>query len=75
MRKLKETLSNALNGFEGKGLQKKTVKYMSYGEQIAFQPVAGQQDLRAKSGGRISKVLGENPDIAVLIEGPIMILM
>jgi hypothetical protein len=42
MRKLKETLSNALNGFEGKGLQKKTVKYMSYGEQIAFQPGVGQ---------------------------------
>jgi chemotaxis protein MotB len=31
MRKLKETLSNALNGFEGKGLtvEQKTVKYMS----------------------------------------------
>ncbi|MCG9791774.1 OmpA/MotB family protein [Flavobacterium algicola] len=73
MRKLKETLSNALNGFEGKGLtveQKNGKVYVSMENKLLF----GSGSWSVGSEGRkavveVGKVLGDNPEIAVLIEG------
>jgi chemotaxis protein MotB len=68
MRKL-ETLSNALNGFEGKGLtvEQKTVKYILWRTNCFLTVIAGSEGKKAVV--ELGKVLGENPDIAVLIEG------
>ncbi|WP_366186066.1 OmpA family protein [Flavobacterium ovatum] len=73
MRKLKETLSNALNGFEGKGLtveQKNGKVYVSMENKLLF----GSGSWSVGSEGRkavveVGKVLGDNPEISVLIEG------
>ncbi|WP_220760505.1 OmpA family protein [Flavobacterium sp. UMI-01] len=73
MRKLKETLSNALNGFEGKGLtveQKNGKVYVSMENKLLF----GSGSWSVGTEGRkavveVGKVLGANPEIAVLIEG------
>ena len=73
MRKLKETLSNALNGFEGKGLtveQKNGKVYVSMENKLLFK----SGSWAVNSDGKIAvvvvgKVLGDNPDISVLIEG------
>jgi len=73
MRKLKETLSKALNSFEGKGLtveQKNGKVYVSMENKLLF----GSGSWSVGTEGRravveVGKVLGVNPDIAVLIEG------
>ncbi|OCB75372.1 OmpA/MotB family protein [Flavobacterium crassostreae] len=73
MKKLKETLSSALNGFEGKGLtveQKNGKVYVSMENKLLF----GSGSWSVGSEGKkavveVGKVLADNPDISVLIEG------
>lgn len=73
MRKLKETLSKALNGFEGKGLtveQKNGKVYVSMENKLLFN--SGSWAVGAegrKAVVELGKVLGDNPDLSVLIEG------
>ncbi|WP_281227207.1 OmpA family protein [Flavobacterium aquiphilum] len=73
MKKLKETLSKALNGFEGKGLtveQKNGKVYVSMENKLLFNSgswAVGTEGKRAVV--EVGKVLGDNPDISVLIEG------
>jgi chemotaxis protein MotB len=73
MKKLKETLSNALNGFEGKGLtveQKNGKVYVSMENKLLFNSgsyAVGAEGKKAVT--EVGKVLGDNPEIAVLIEG------
>ncbi len=73
MKKLKETLSKALNGFADKGLtvtQKAGKVYVSMENKLLFNSgswAVGNEGKKAIDA--LSKVLGENPDIAVLIEG------
>jgi len=73
MRKLKETLSKALNSFEGKGLtvqQKNGKVYVSMENKLLFSSgswAVGSEGRRAVV--EVGKVLGANPDISVLIEG------
>jgi chemotaxis protein MotB len=73
MRKLKETLSNALNGFEGKGLtveQKNGKVYVSMENKLLFNSGSWSVGAEGKKAVvELGKVLGEKPDIAVLIEG------
>lgn len=73
MKKLKETLSKALNSFEGKGLtvqQKNGKVYVSMENKLLFSSgswAVGAEGRRAVV--EVGKVLGANPDISVLIEG------
>ena len=73
MKKLKETLSNALNRFEGKGLtvqQKNGKVYVSMENKLLFNSgswAVGSEGRRAVV--EVGKVLAANPDISVLIEG------
>lgn len=73
MKKLKETLSKALNSFEGKGLtvqQKNGKVYVSMENKLLFSSgswAVGTEGRRAVV--EVGKVLGDNPDISVLIEG------
>jgi chemotaxis protein MotB len=73
MKKLKETLSKALNSFEGKGLtvqQKNGKVYVSMENKLLFSSgswAVGAEGRRAVV--EVGKVLAANPDIAVLIEG------
>jgi chemotaxis protein MotB len=73
MKKLKETLSNALNSFEGRGLtvqQKNGKVYVSMENKLLFSSgswAVGAEGRRAVV--EVGKVLAANPDIAVLIEG------
>ncbi len=73
MTKLKETLSKALNSFEGKGLtvqQKDGKVYVSMENKLLFNSgswAVGAEGRRAVV--EVGKVLGVNPDISVLIEG------
>lgn len=73
MKKLKETLSKALNAFEGKGLtveQKNGKVYVSMENKLLFQTgswAVGTEGRKAIV--EVSKVLAQNPDITVLIEG------
>ena len=73
MRKLKETLSNALNGFEGKGLtveQKNGKVYVSMENKLLFKSGSWAVNSEGKTAVvEVGKVLGDNPDIFVLIEG------
>jgi chemotaxis protein MotB len=73
MRKLKETLSNALNGFEGKGLtveQKNGEVYVSMENKLLFKSGSWAVNSEGKTAVvEVGKVLGDNPDISVLIEG------
>lgn len=73
MRKLKETLSNALNGFEGKGLtveQKNGKVYVSMENKLLFNSGSWAVGTEGKKAVvEVGKVLGDNPDISVLIEG------
>lgn len=73
MKKLKDTLSKALNAFEGKGLtveMKNGKVYVSMENKLLF----GTGSWAVGSEGRravveVGKVLAQNPDITVLIEG------
>ena len=73
MKKLKETLSKALNGFEGKGLtveQKNGKVYVSMENKLLFNSgswAVGSEGRKAVV--ELGKVLGDNPDLSVLIEG------
>ena len=73
MKKLKETLSKALNSFEGKGLtvqQKNGKVYVSMENKLLFNSgswAVGSEGKKAVV--ELGKVLGDNPEIAVLIEG------
>lgn len=73
MNKLKETLSKALNNFEGKGLsvhQKDGKVYVSMENKLLFQTgswAVGAEGRKAVE--EVAKVLAVNPDISVLIEG------
>ena len=73
MNKLKETLSKALNAFEGKGLtveQKNGKVYVSMENKLLFQTgswAVGSEGRKAVV--EVGKVLAQNPDITVLIEG------
>ena len=73
MKKLKETLSKALNSFEGKGLtvQEKDGKvYVSMENKLLFSSgswAVGTEGRRAVV--EVGKVLANNPEISVLIEG------
>ncbi|WP_310558981.1 OmpA family protein [Flavobacterium sp.] len=73
MRKLKETLSKALNGFEGKGLtveQKNGKVYVSVENKLLFKSGSWAVNSEGKKAVvEVGKVLGDNPNIAVLIEG------
>ena len=73
MRKLKETLSKALNGFEGKGLtveQKNGKVYVSMENKLLFNSGSWAVGTEGKKAVvEVGKVLGDNPDISVLIEG------
>lgn len=73
MKKLKETLSKALNSFEGKGLtvyQKGGKVYVSVENKLLFSSgswAVGSEGKRAVV--EVGKVLAANPEISVLIEG------
>jgi chemotaxis protein MotB len=73
MQELKNTVANALKGFEGKGLtivNKNGKVYVSMENKLLFNSGSwavgenGKQAVR-----RLAKVLSDNPDIRVLIEG------
>ncbi len=73
MNKLKETLSKSLKAFEGKGLtveQKNGKVYVSMENKLLFESgswTVGSEGKKAVD--LVGKVLADNPDIAVLIEG------
>ena len=73
MQKLKETLSKALNSFEGKGLtveQKNGKVYVSMENKLLFNSGSWSVGPEGKKAVvEVGKVLGDNPDISVLIEG------
>jgi chemotaxis protein MotB len=73
MKKLKETLSNALNSFEGKGLtveQKNGKVYVSMENKLLFNSGSWTVGSEGKLAVvELGKVLGDNPEISVLIEG------
>jgi chemotaxis protein MotB len=73
MKKLKETLSKALNGFEGKGLtieQKNGKVYVSMENKLLFGSGSWAVGIEGKKAVvEVGKVLAANPEIAVLIEG------
>ncbi|MBP6557979.1 MAG: OmpA family protein [Flavobacterium sp.] len=73
MKKLKDTLSKALNAFEGKGLtveMKNGKVYVSMENKLLFQTgswAVGSEGRKAVV--EVGKVLAQNADITVLIEG------
>lgn len=73
MRALKDAISKALTDFEGKGLtveQRNGKVYVSMENKLLFDSgswAVGTQGRRAVQ--QLGTVLGQNPDIAVLIEG------
>lgn len=73
MKKLKETLSKALNSFEGKGLtvqQKNGKVYVSMENKLLFNSGSWAVGTEGKKAVvELGKVLGDNPEISVLIEG------
>lgn len=73
LKKLKDTLSKALNAFEGKGLtiENRNGKiYVSMENKLLFESGSWTVGNKGKSAVElVGKVLGDNPDISVLIEG------
>lgn len=73
LKKLKATLSKALNAFEGKGLtveQKNGKVYVSMENKLLFQTGSWNVGSEGrKAVVEVGKVLGQNPEITVLIEG------
>ena len=73
MLRLKETLSKALNGFEGKGLtvyQKNGKVYVSMENKLLFNSGSWSVGTEGKKAVvEVGKVLAANPEISVLIEG------
>ncbi len=73
MKKLKETLSKSLKAFEGKGLtvtEKDGKVYVSMENKLLFESGSWTVGTEGKKAvDLVGKVLGDNPDISVLIEG------
>jgi len=73
MTDLKNAISNALTAFEGKGLtieQRDGKVYVSMENKLLFKSGSWAVGAEGKKAIRqLGNVLGENPDIAVLIEG------
>ena len=73
MKKLKETLSKSLKAFEGKGLtiqQKDGKVYVSMENKLLFESGSWAVGAEGKKAVvAVAKVLGDNPEISVLIEG------
>lgn len=73
MNKLKETLSKSLKAFEGKGLtveQRNGKVYVSMENKLLFETGSYTiNDEGKKAVVLVGKVLSDNPDISVLIEG------
>ncbi|MCL9803944.1 OmpA family protein [Flavobacterium amniphilum] len=73
LKKLKETLSKSLKAFEGKGLtvqQKDGKVYVSMENKLLFESGSWTVGAEGKKAvDLVGKVLGDNPEIAVLIEG------
>ena len=71
--KLKETLSKSLKAFEGKGLtieQRNGKVYVSMENKLLFQTGSWAVNEEGKKAVvLVGKVLSDNPDISVLIEG------
>ncbi len=73
MNKLKETLTKSLKAFEGKGLtvtERDGKVYVSMENKLLFESgswTVGSEGKKAVD--LVGKVLGDNPDISVLIEG------
>jgi chemotaxis protein MotB len=73
MKRLKDNLSRALNAFEGKGLtieQKNGKVYVSMENKLLFQTGSWAVGIEGKKAVvELGKVLAQNPEISVLIEG------
>ncbi|GAA4069562.1 OmpA family protein [Flavobacterium cheonanense] len=73
MKKLKETLSKSLKAFEGKGLtveQRNGKVYVSMENKLLFGTGSWAVGTEGKTAVvAVGKVLADNPDISVLIEG------
>lgn len=73
MKKLKETLSKSLKAFEGKGLtvtEKDGKVYVSMENKLLFNSGSYAVNEEGKKVvDLVGKVLGDNPDLSVLIEG------
>ena len=73
MKKLKESLSRALNAFEGKGLtveQRNGKVYVSMENKLLFDSASWIVGVEGKKAVKaLGEVLGQNPEISVLIEG------
>jgi len=73
MKKLKETLTKSLKAFEGKGLtvtEKDGKVYVSMKNKLLFESGSWTVGAEGKKAvDLVGKVLGDNPDISVLIEG------
>ncbi|MFC4816499.1 MULTISPECIES: OmpA family protein [unclassified Flavobacterium] len=73
LKKLKETLSKSLKAFEGKGLtvqQKDGKVYVSMENKLLFESGSWTVGAEGKKAvDLVGKVLADNPEIAVLIEG------
>lgn len=73
MKKLKETLTKSLKAFDGKGLtvhEKNGKVYVSMENKLLFQTGSwAVGDEGKKAVVAVAKVLGDNPDLSVLIEG------
>jgi len=73
MKKLKETLSKSLKAFEGKGLtvtEKDGKVYVSMENKLLFESGSWTVGTEGKKAvDLVGKVLGDNPEISVLIEG------
>ncbi|WP_445713358.1 OmpA family protein [Flavobacterium sp.] len=73
MNKLKETLSKSLKAFEGKGLtveNRNGKVYVSMENKLLFESGSWTVGAEGKKAVKlVGEVLGQNPDISVLIEG------
>ena len=73
MKKLKETLSKSLKAFEGKGLtvtEKDGKVYVSMENKLLFESGSWTVGAEGKKAVKaLGEVLGQNPEISVLIEG------
>ena len=73
MKKLKESLSKALYAFEGKGLtveQRNGKVYVSMENKLLFESGSWTVGTEGKKAVKaVGDVLGQNPEISVLIEG------
>jgi chemotaxis protein MotB len=73
MKKLKETLMKSLKAFDGKGLtvhEKDGKVYVSMENKLLFQTGSWSVNAEGRSAVvEVGKVLAQNPDLSILIEG------